>query len=69
MNRIRIYEQDLTTTGIQDLDTLDIVYVPGFASLLDSDQSGAPPYTPMLCTSIKQFEALFGTQPAIFNSD
>lgn len=69
MNRIRIYEQDLTTTGIQDLDTLDIVYVPGFASLLDSDQTGAPPYTPMLCTSIKQFEALFGTQPAIFNSD
>lgn len=69
MNRIIINEQDLTTTGIQDMQLTDIAYVPGFAVLPDSDQNAAPPYTPALCTSVAQFETLFGKSPAYFNTD
>ena len=69
MNRIRIFERDSTTTGLQDATIYDIAYVPGFVQELDSNENLAPPYSPRLCTTIKEFETYFGTHVPIFDTD
>lgn len=63
MNRINIYENDLTTAVVQREGT-DVVYIPGFAV------GGNAAYgVPVLCKTIEEFKQAFGTEPAKFVSD
>lgn len=64
MASIVIKELDNTTGGTSAVET-DVVYVPGFSSEeFDDPALAAPARTPMLCTSIREFERYFGKRPA-----
>lgn len=62
MASIIIREEDLTTNTLDESIT-DIAYVPGFGATGDDY---ADKGTPILCTSLGQFEALFGDTPRTF---
>lgn len=80
MPKITITEIDETKPGVSSEST-DVVYIPGFVNLdqtclYDNDEK-SPTYgeyiglevnTPTLFTSVAQFEALCGTEPAVFNN-
>ena len=68
MSKIYINEVDLTTVETTVSEGVDVVYVPGFSALLDSP-TGAAVKTPTLCTSIAEFNNLFGSYPAVFATD
>lgn len=62
MASIIIREEDLTTNTLDESIT-DIAYVPGFGATGDDyADKGAP----ILCTSLGQFETLFGDAPRTF---
>lgn len=66
MASIIIREEDLTT-NVLDESITDIAYVPGFGALPDSDHTTrADAFTPVLCTSLEQFESAFGSAPQKF---
>lgn len=70
MPKIVISEIDETTAGT-GTDNYDIVYVVGFATSNPdyiNFTTAALPFTPKLCTTIDEFEAYFGTQPAYFTT-
>lgn len=56
--KIKINEVDLTSPAGSGTDSTDIAFIPGF-----SVNSDAPKNKPILCTSVKEFENLFGTIP------
>lgn len=58
--KIIINEVDNTSPAGRSTDSTDIAFVPGFSILAD-----APVNKPVLCTTVKDFEALFGTSPRI----
>lgn len=68
MNRISIFESDLSTNQVDTLDITDIVYVPGFSIQNLSAVGAAQVNMPTLCRTIEEFETAFGTQPATFKS-
>lgn len=80
MPKIVITEQDLTSPGVIDEST-DVVYIPGFVNLDrsinsnlyedngDGDYIGIQPNKPTLFSSISEFEAMCGVQPAYFSED
>ncbi len=69
MSKIYINEVDLTTVESYVQDINDVVYVPGFSSI-DPEAYGASKVNiPTLCTSIRDFESKFGSNPALFNAD
>lgn len=60
MPKISFYERDLTVTQtVQDIK--NVAYVPGYANI-------GPINTPVLCTSLDEFQNLFGTQPYKFEA-
>lgn len=80
IKRITIYEADLTTAGAPAAST-DIAYVPGFTTTIYN--KGSDTYTtdsgttlsnvnldePILCTTVDEFEYMFGKNPYIFGAD
>ncbi len=58
MPKISIFEKDLTNPATVELSD-NIVYVPGYAVM-------GPVNTPTLCTSVDDFESIFGTLPYTF---
>ena len=58
--KIKIDEYDKTSAAGSGIDSTDIVYVPGFSILED-----APQNVPVLVTSTREFEKLFGKQPVV----
>lgn len=56
--KIIINEHDLTTGAGTGVSSSDIAFVPGF-----SCNENAPKNIPVLCTSVKEFEANFGNTP------
>ena len=70
MSRITIREADLTRVTASNLGN-EVVYVPGFATV---DQryiniaTAADMGVPTLCSSIAEFEAYFGSIPAVFET-
>lgn len=75
MKRITIYDVDQTTNQATTINS-DVVYVPGFAvKSLDSrkgkyvPESLQPARQPKLCTSVAEFESLFGSSAATFLVD
>ena len=61
MAKITILEQDLTTAGSSNV-TDNVVYVPGYATM-------GPINEPTLCSTLSQFQKLFGSVPYKFKSD
>lgn len=61
--KIKINEYDKTSPGGRGIDSTDIAFVPGFSS-----SSTAPVLEPILCTTVKEFEELFGSSPRILTS-
>lgn len=55
--KIKIHEVDKTTAGGRGQDATDIAFVPGFSTEIDA------PTVPTLCTTIDEFEELFGKTP------
>lgn len=55
--KIRINEVNKTSPRGTGVDSTDIPFIPGFSILSDA------PQVPTLCTSVKQFERLFGDSP------
>lgn len=74
MDRIKIFERDLTTNGSAPSIT-DVVYIPGFSSVkytIDETTgatTGIPRFTPKYCNTVSDFELFFGTNPARFEAD
>lgn len=80
IKRITILEADLTTAGAPAAST-DIAYVPGFTTTVyheDSDTYTTDSGTtlsdvnldePILCTTVDEFEYMFGKNPYIFTAD
>ena len=68
MSKIYINEVDLTTVESTVSEGVDIVYIPGFSTALESD-STADVKVPTLCRSVAEFNNLFGTYPATFVTD
>jgi len=80
MPSIKISEIDLTKGG-GAAGSSDIVYVPGFMSIiqnypnpeksawLDGTETAAAARTPILCDSISKFEECFGSKPHYFTED
>ncbi len=58
MPKISIYEQDLTLVNNSE-ELTDVVYVPGYAIT-------GPVNTPTLCTTLSEFQKLFGNEPYRF---
>lgn len=69
MTKITIREVDETTVGNVVIESTDVVYVPGFSVLNQTDDSliGAP-HVPVLCKTISEFETYFGTSTPTFSS-
>ena len=71
MSRITIREADLTRLGNTNLSS-EVVYVPGFVT---TDPNYLNPATmveknvPTQCNTIAEFEAYFGSIPAVFVAD
>lgn len=61
MPKISIYEQDLTLVNNSE-ELTDVVYVPGYAIT-------GPVNTPVLCTTLSDFQKLFGSEPYRFEKN
>lgn len=70
MTKITIREVDETTVGNVVIESTDVVYVPGFSVLNQTDDSliGAP-HVPILCKTISEFETYFGSSAPTFSSN
>ena len=62
--KIVINEVDNTSPAGRGTDSTDIAFIPGFSSL-----ASAPKNDPRLCTSVKQFEELFGSKPRVLTTN
>lgn len=60
MPKITISEKDLTTPSIEEIGN-NIAYVPGYAIM-------GPVNTPTLCTTLDEFQKIFGTVPYVFKT-
>lgn len=60
MAKITITEQDLTTAGNSSV-TENVVYIPGYATM-------GPVNTPTVCSTLAEFQKIFGTTPYKFNA-
>ena len=70
MTKITIREVDETTVGNVVIESTDVVYVPGFSVLAPTDDSViGEPHVPVLCKTIAEFEAYFGTSAPTFSSN
>ena len=70
MSKIYIHEVDETTTGVNQLDTTDVVYIPGFSALTLGDYEGPGlPHVPTLCRTVTEFERYFGSYAPTFKED
>lgn len=58
--KIKITEIDTTSPAGRGTDSTDIAFIPGFSCL-----TTAPVNTPVLCTTLKEFEEMFGTKPVM----
>lgn len=63
MNRINIYERDLTT-AVVEREGVDVAFVPGFAIGGDAET-----FKPYLCKTVDEFKQHFGSYPAKFLND
>lgn len=61
--KIKIQEVDKTTAAGRGIDSSDIAFIPGFSS-----SGSAVKNTPVLCYTVREFEAAFGTQPQRLSS-
>ena len=61
--KIRINEYDKTSPAGSPTDSTDIAFVPGFSVL-----ASAPKCTPILCTTVDEFEATFGKTPRVLTT-
>ena len=68
MSKIEIREVDLTEIEQSAPLATDIVYVPGFSSL-GNTESAASVGEPTLCTTVAEFVNKFGERPAVFKDD
>ena len=71
MSRITIREADLTRLGNTNLSS-EVVYVPGFATTdpdYINETTRVAKGIPTLCSTIAEFEAYFGSIPAVFTTD
>lgn len=63
--KINIQEYDKTSPAGRGTDSTDIVFIPGFTARVIEDAAKETPIPtePTLCTSVREFEELFGTNP------
>lgn len=70
MTKITIREVDETTVGNVVIESTDVVYVPGFSVLGQTDDSKIGlPHVPVLCKTISEFETYFGSSTPTFSSN
>ena len=82
MPKIKIREDDRTLTGVAVEELANIVYIPGFSTAAinpaagfdeyvptTGDVNGVPAGIPKLCSTLEQFQAYFGSEPATFATD
>ena len=68
MSKITIREVDETTVGNVVIESTDVVYVPGFSVLNQTDDEIiGEPHVPKLCRTISEFETYFGALTPTFS--